>query len=245
LGESGQWPSRGFYSGLVDFAGFIKPRGYYRKALWSNEPTAYLGTYPNRHSQSGPSMDAWPFWNYEEGQIIRVVCYTNAEKAALFLNGKPVNAVPMYDKNSGIFYWDIPYHAGKLEVRAYNREQEVATYALQTSGRPYSITATVDKQRLKKENDLAHVILQIVDEKSLPVMLSEDEITCKIEGPAKLLGLEAGNNFDMGDYTDHVQRAFHGRLLAYIQTTGQPGEITIKFSAPWLKPVEVKLEVEE
>ena len=245
LGESGKWPSRGFYSGLVDFAGFIKPRGYYRKALWSNEPTVYLGTYPNRHAQSGPSMDAWSFWNYEEGQAIRVVCYTNTEKVSLFLNGKTVSDIPSYDKNTGVFYWDIPYHAGTLEVRAYNGEQEVAAYSIQTSGRPHSITATADKQRLKKEKDLAHVILQIVDEKGIPVMLSEDEITCKIEGPAKLLGLEAGNNSDMGDYTDNVQRAFHGRLLAYIQTTGQAGEIKLKFSAPWLKPVEVKLESKE
>lgn len=30
LGESGPWPSSGFYSGLLDFGGFIKPRGYFR-----------------------------------------------------------------------------------------------------------------------------------------------------------------------------------------------------------------------
>ena len=46
LGESGKWPSRGFYSGLLDFAGFIKPRGYFRQSLWDEKPMAYLGTYP-------------------------------------------------------------------------------------------------------------------------------------------------------------------------------------------------------
>ncbi|ULT25139.1 hypothetical protein KUH03_40920 [Sphingobacterium sp. E70] len=46
LGESGRWPSRGFYSGLLDFAGFIKPRGYFRQSLWAEKPMAYLGTYP-------------------------------------------------------------------------------------------------------------------------------------------------------------------------------------------------------
>lgn len=45
LGESGVWPARGFYSGLLDFGGFMKPRGHFRKALWSNEPSIYLGTY--------------------------------------------------------------------------------------------------------------------------------------------------------------------------------------------------------
>jgi beta-galactosidase/beta-glucuronidase len=33
LGESRKWPSRGFNSGLLDFAGFIKPIGYFRQSL--------------------------------------------------------------------------------------------------------------------------------------------------------------------------------------------------------------------
>jgi hypothetical protein len=53
--------------------------------------------------------------------------------------------------------------------------------------------------------------------------------------------LEAGNNADMSDYTDNVQRAFHGRLLAYIQATGEAGDITVLFTSTWLKPVEVKI----
>jgi hypothetical protein len=242
LGESGVWPSRGFYSGLLDFAGFIKPRGYFRKALWADEPTIYLGTYPVRKPQWGLSMDAWSVWNYEEGQSVRVVCYTNVEKAQLFLNDKPVGATKECDDNTGIIYWDIPFHAGKLEVAGFNGEREVTRYAIQTSGRPYALTATVDTSVLKKDKSLAHIIVQIVDENGYPVILSNDEITCRIEGPARLLGLEAGNNSDMGDYTDNVQRAFHGRLLAYIQTTGQTGDIKVKFSTPWLKTAEVTLE---
>src|SRR5690606_34194340 len=42
LGESGRWPSRGFYSGLLDLKGELKPRGYFRQSLWSEEPMAYL-----------------------------------------------------------------------------------------------------------------------------------------------------------------------------------------------------------
>jgi hypothetical protein len=91
---------------------------------------------------------------------------------------------------------------------------------------------------------LAHVTLQIVDENGLPVFLSDDEITCTIEGPARLLGLESSNNSDMGNYRDNKQRAFAGRLLAYIQTTGTSGEIRLKFTAPWLKPAEVRLQTE-
>ncbi|MDR1682169.1 MAG: DUF4982 domain-containing protein [Candidatus Symbiothrix sp.] len=238
LGESGKWPSRGFYSGLVDFAGFIKPRGYYRKALWSDEPTVYLGTYPNRFLKSKVSMDAYSIWNYKEKELIRVVCYTNAEKVRLFLNNKPIHKAPKFDKNTGIYYWDVPYQAGKLEVRSFNGEKEVGNYNIQTSGEAFAITATVSNY----ENNLAHIVVQVTDENGVPVMLTDNEITCEIEGPAHLLGLEAGNNSDMGDYTDNVQGVFHGRLLAYIQTVGTSGEITVKFTSPSLKAADVKLK---
>ncbi len=46
LGESGRWPSRGLNTGLLDFGSFKKPRGWFRAALWSEEPVCYIGAYP-------------------------------------------------------------------------------------------------------------------------------------------------------------------------------------------------------
>lgn len=56
LGESGRWPSRGFYSGLIDFGGFIKPRGYFRQSLWSDKSMVYVGTYPTPDVKSKKSF---------------------------------------------------------------------------------------------------------------------------------------------------------------------------------------------
>ena len=53
-------------------------------------------------------MAEWSVWNYEEGQSIRVVCYTNDAKARLELNGKIVGEMKDYDDNTGIIDWDIP-----------------------------------------------------------------------------------------------------------------------------------------
>jgi len=262
LGESGRWPSRGFYSGLLDFGGFIKPRGYFRQSLWSEKPVSYLGTYLTPGKGAGnqmadvwsqtessrverfPSMDAWSIWNYEEGQSIRVVCYSNAAKARLELNGSVVGQAKEYDEQVGITYWDIPFKPGKLEVIGMDAQgNEITRYAIQTSGRPYAITAQVVDKEISKNSGLAQIILQIVDEKGIPVMISDDEIICQISGPARLLGLEASNNSDMGDYTDNVQRAFHGKLLAYLKATGEEGPLKVRFSAPWLKAIEVEIMV--
>lgn len=82
LGESGRWPSRGLYTGLLDFGSFPKPRGYFRASLWSEKPVTYIGTYPKH---DWVSMDAWDLWNYEPGQLIRVVCYTKNKRSLIGL----------------------------------------------------------------------------------------------------------------------------------------------------------------
>jgi hypothetical protein len=192
-----------------------------------------------------PSMDAWSLWNYEEGQSIRVVCYTNADKAKLLLNGAEVGETKEYDDNTGIIFWDIPYSAGKLEVIGMdNANNHVSSYTIQTSNRPHALRVIQADNQIDKESGLAHVVVQVVDENGVPVMYSDDEVTCRISGPAKLLGLEASNNTDMSDYTDNKHRVFHGRILAYVQATGEEGEIKIDFTSPWLEPVEVKLMAE-
>lgn len=241
LGESGVWPSRGFYSGLLDFGGFKKPRAYFRESLWSNKPMVYIGTYLQANHLS---MDAWPIWNYTDGEKIRVVCYTNCTKAKLLLNGKIVGEVKEYDDTTGILYWDIPYQEGTLEVVALDKNNaEQAKYSIRSSNRPYALTANAMDNSLQINGDVTHVVIEIVDENGIPVMLADNEITCEIEGPARLLGLEASNNADMSDYTDNKQRAFHGRLLAYIQSSGEIGDVTVKFSSPWVKETKVKLNI--
>ena len=244
LGESGAWPSRGFYSGFLDFGGFLKPRGHFRQALWSTKPVTWLGTYPQPKRMNLLSTDAWPVWNYNPGEMIRVVCYTNASKNRLMLNGKQVGDVISYDDKTGVIYWDIPYQEGKLEVIGMDKDNlEICKYALQSSGRPYAVNAQTDLNRISKNQGMAQVVVQIIDEKGIPVMISEDEVTCNIDGPAVLKGLEASNNTDMGNYTDNVQRVYHGRLIAYIQATGKEGTVKLSFSAPWLKGASVVIDV--
>jgi hypothetical protein len=60
----------------------------------------------------------------------------------------------------------------------------------------------------------------------------------------------------MESYTDNRQNAYHGLLMAYIQATGDAGitgeaskkngvvdEIRVRFSSPWLHPVETVIKI--
>lgn len=242
LGEAGAWPSRGLYTGLLDFGSFKKPRGWHRASLWSEKPVTYIGTYP-KHDYLSP--DAWDIWNYEPGQNIRVVCYTNAPQARLLLDGKVVGEMKPYETKSGIIHWDIPFQAGELKAEGCDAEGKVlSSYTIRTSGRPYAIRVSADRTRLSAARATAHITVEVVDEEGVVVKLSDNDITCRIEGPARLLGLEGSDNSDMSDYTDNHQRVYHGRLLTYIQTTGEKGSIRVRFTSPLLKGAEITLEAE-
>jgi len=161
----------------------------------------------------------------------------------LMLNNKQVGDSKNLDDNTGVIYWDIPFQEGKLTVEGMDKDNhKICQYELQSSENPYAIKVLPDLTTIKNKKGLAQVVIQVVDKNGIPVMISEDEVTCTIEGPAKLLGLEASNNADMGNYRDNVQRVYHGRLIAYIQATGKTGKVNIKFSSPWLKDGIVSIE---
>ena len=246
LGESNAWPSRGFYSGLLDFGSFPKPRGRFFASLWSESPVCYLGTSLPRPGgrARGDTTDAWDSWNYEPGQTVRVVCYTNAASAALFLNGKQVGTRQDYNRQTGIIGWDVPYAPGTLRAVGYDASgKEESSYEITTSLRPKSLRVSADRTALRV-GGVAHLTVEVLDDNGNFVPLADNEITCTVEGPAVLLGLEGSDNRDMGSYTDNVQRAYRGRLLAYLRATGA-GPVTVRFSAPLLQGASVTLSAAE
>jgi beta-galactosidase len=234
LGESRPWPARGSRSGMLDLAGFKKPRAYFRQSLWSAEPMIYLGT----------GRDPFPLWNYQTGDTIRVTSYTNCQSARLFLNGRPIGTTREYDDETGIIFWDIPFEEGKLEAVGYNSGQEAARYSIETSSRPHSIKASLWSNTISSASGVAQVEIQIVDENGKPVFLSSNEITCRTEGPVKLLGLEAANPTDTGDYKTNRLRVYQGKMIAYIQSTGEKGTGMVTFTSPWLEGASVEIEFE-
>lgn len=244
LGESGRYPSRGLNTGMIDFAGFLKPEGYLRKVMWSEEPVAYVGTTIPPRGGRGYQRGAQPMWNYRDGMEIAAVASFNTPYARLVLNGKVVGEERPYNSDTYMTSWVIPYEKGTLTVEGLNEEREVVTeYTLKTTGRPDSIVAQVDNDEISCNRGVAQIEIQIVDENGLPVFLADNKIQCMTYGPIRLLGLESGSNSDMTDNKARSKRVHNGRLVAYVQATGEPGRAGISFTSAWLKPCLVKIEV--
>lgn len=242
LGESGVWPSRGFTTGLIDLAGNIKPQGYFRRALWSESPVVYVGAYPLGKAGKWMLTNAPAIWNYEDGEQVRVAAYTNCDEAELYLNGRRIGERKPYDDKTAVIYWDIPYSAGVLKVVGYKKGKTVADDEIRTSGLPYAVKASLDRTEKLHAGDCLHLLIHIEDEQGIPVVLADNEVTCEIQGPARLLGLESSYDNAADNFRDNIQRCKNGKLLGYVFATGK-GTVTIKLTSPLLKPAVLTFQV--
>ncbi len=256
LGESGAWPSRGLGTGLIDFAGFLKPRGHFFASLWRTDPVAYIGTQAirggnnqwggnnrgNRNGRVNLSTDAWDNWNYQDGQTIRVLCYTNQPYAHLLLNGREVGEKKERDDNTGIIYWEIPYEAGTLRVEGLDKSGPATThYDIRTHGEAKSISALEIVNGKSSNSKCLHLLINIVDAQGIRVLDYRKDVKCEVISGGKLLGLENANNSDMSAPKQNHKNANRGQLLAYILRTNPSAPAKVRITAEGLDPIEVNI----
>ena len=197
----------------------------------------YIGTYPVGVQREGSRQSnrrafwvspyADDVWNYRAGQTVRVVCYTNAADARLLLNGQLVAQPSQVDEATGIRYWDVSYVAGTLRCEADNG----ASYEIVTPKSPYALRVSTDS--------VAHVFVEVVDEDGRLVKGADHEVQLTVHG-ARLLGMENGNMMDTSvagrqPRDAYRLRVYNGRLVAYIEPTGDGQSLAISASSPYLK----------
>jgi len=250
LGEAGRFPMRSNTAGVIDLAGNKKPEFYFRQSLWSDRPMVFIGT-TDRLTERGP-VSLWahkrvePTWNYEKGKTVSVNAFTNCEEVELFLNSKSLGTKKMADFKNRVITWEIPFEEGTLKAVARNAGSEVAKYELKTTGSTKAIIAACNETALKADRqDISHIFVTLCDESGNMVYTANNEITCEITGPARLIGMEDSNPSNTEDYKDNKQKAFRGKLLIYIQSLDEPGPVTIKLSSPEMTGTTIELNVME
>ncbi|MDX1934558.1 MAG: glycoside hydrolase family 2 TIM barrel-domain containing protein, partial [Capsulimonadales bacterium] len=249
LGEAHGWPARSNTAGILDLAGNRKPEFYFRRCLWNPEPMVWLGSreVPTEQEQAGlwSHQKAQPVWEGREGESIRVVCFTNCDTVELFLNGRWLGVLPREVDGPHLVFRDVAYQPGTLTARGFLSGREVASAFLRTSGPPRKLRVEADSSVLTADGrDLVHLEVLVTDADGTPVFDGDHEITWTIDGPARLLCLESGDPASHEDYRSDRRRAFRGRLLGYVGSTRECGEITVRLTAPELEGAVVTLRSE-
>ena len=119
----------------------------------------------------------------------------------------------------------------------------MASYQITTTGRPAALKLTTDKSTLTGRGRVAHVIIEVVDSEGRTIPLSDNEISVRVNGAGRLLGLEGGDISDTSNLRDARQRVVRGRLLAYVEAVGDNGSITVRADSPLLDGAEMTIKV--
>lgn len=239
VGEARKWPVRSSGAGLANMAGFPKNDYFVRQSLWSDKPMAYLMVM--KAGENDPDRFMWNAdskWNWQDGDQLKVGGVTNTEEAELFLNGTSLGR----KRADGPEYpsWNLPFKAGILLLKGFNKEAEVSSYTLATATEAVQINAKSDRKEFSKSaKGVSHIEIDLRDSKGNLVYDSSNEITVKIEGPAILLGLESGSLDSHESYQSAARKVYRGRLLAYIQSTAGAGTVKVTLSAAGLKPATI------
>lgn len=247
LGEAGKWPQRSNGAGLLDLAAFKKPEYFYRQSIWAEKPMVYIGA---REVKKTEDRGIWshksvqPVWNWPANSKMRVDCFTNCQEAELFLNGKSLGKLSRSLSRGNIPSWEVDYEPGELMLKGYNNGIQAGTYTIKTSTGASAIKASADATVFAKNTKgLSQVEIQITDKNGNPVFDAENQVKVTIIGPAKLLGMESGSTSSHEDYQSPIRAAVKGRLLAYVQTTGKPGKVTVQLSSAGLKTSTIFLTI--
>lgn len=252
LGEAGRWPQRGADFGLFDLAGFLKPRGAFRAALWSAEPVVYLAAatasaarVASQSGQGTPLLDQQKrakvaeHWNWTAGEPIVVSAYANTPEVQLWLNGRQVGTQKAADAVEGILSWTLPFEPGELKAVGLKDGRPVAEFRLQTAG----AAARVELQRVAAAQDgVEQIAFFIVDAQGHRVPDAAQTLHFELQGPVEILGIGNGNLADVDDPRDAEHAAFEGRGLAILRRTDsgtRPAHLRV--SAPGLAAAELNL----
>ena len=238
------FPANSSYFGAVDTAGFPKDIFYYYQSQWKKEPMLHI----------------LPHWNWTEGETVRVLAYTNADKVELFLNGESLGERSYVIKKTtwGSTYketkegntyleWAVPFEPGMLTaVGKDEKNQIIAEDKVVTAGKPSNIRLTADRDVLQADGqDLSFITVDVVDSEGHIVPTADNLVMFSLSGAGELVGVDNGNAASIESYKDNQRQAFNGKALAIVQSSKQSGTILLKASAVGLTEDSISIMTEQ
>ncbi len=226
IGEPTPYHTKNSYFGQIDTAGFPKDSYYIYQSCWTDY-------------RENPMIHIFPYWDFNEGQLIDVMVCTNAPEMELFFNGvsKGITYIDTKHKKELVKKYVIPYEKGELRAVAYDDCGNIIAEDIKRSfGDAESIVLKPDKTSLKADGeDLLFVEISVCDKDGNPVENANNRINISVTGAGRLVGLDNGDSTDMDSYKGTSKRLFSGKLLAVIASKTMGGKIHVRADSPGLK----------
>ncbi|MFD1177875.1 glycoside hydrolase family 2 TIM barrel-domain containing protein [Paenibacillus puldeungensis] len=222
IGEPTPYHTKNSYFGQIDTATFPKDSYYIYQAAWTDY-------------RKNPMVHLFPYWDFNDGQMIDVRVCSNAPRVELRLDGKTIGAEDIDHKQGDqlVGWWKIPYTAGELQAIAYDEAGRIiATDVRSSFGDAKAIRLRADKGELTANGmDLVFVEIGVEDENGCTVENANNRMHVQVTGAGRLLGLDNGDSTDYDPYKGRSRRLFGGKLMAIIGATLEPGDIRLDVSS--------------
>ena len=197
------------------------------------EPDGYYGKIKTTMWSVWPAYESWT-WPGHEGKNIDVEVYSHEPKVRLYLNDQLIGEKEVAQ---GMATFTLPYQPGTL--RTEGGEEKVS---LKTAGEAKTIRLTADRTTLKADGqDLAFITVELTDANGIVNLTANNELTASVSGPATLIGFGNADIKDCDRYTDSTHKAWKGRALLVVRSTGKKGKATITVQGKGLKTAHINL----
>ncbi len=217
IGEPTPYWTKNSYFGHIDTAGFPKDSFYAYKAEWAKN--------------AEPFVHLFPYWDFNEGQLIDIFIYSNCHESELFVNGVSKGRYTHDHVNGETLSgrWKVPYEKGEIKAVGYDEQGNAVCEQVHHSfGDPARIVLTPNKTTMKANcEDLIFVEISMADESGYTVENARNRVNITVTGAGRLVGMDNGDSSDYGQYQESERKLFNGKLLAIIAATDKAGEITV------------------
>ena len=252
--EGDFYPWHGAYCGDIDLLGWRKPISHYRNILWNNSEKIYMAVKepnPENGKITETLWSVWPTWESwtwpgHEGNDLHVEVYSKYSSVRLYLDEKLIGEQQTTIDQEYKTTFILPYKAGVLKAVGVKDNKEIESKILRSAGPAVKIKLTPDKKKIKSNRqDLAYVLVELVDKNGNINPNAVNKLQFKIEGPGMIAGVDNANLKDLDNYVGNSRKAWNGKAMVVIRSTNAEGNINLKVSSPGLIEAVVKIKAEK
>ncbi len=237
IGEPTPYSSKNSFFGIIDTAGFPKASYWFYKSFWNKKDKT-------------PFIFLMPYWDYNEGQLIDVIAYSNLPVLVLSVNGElsPPQTLDLAHGDKLCGHWQVKYSRNSdIKVYGYNDISEVkgeytACEEIKAFGEPTGIRLIPDRTEINADGrSLCFIEINVLDKDGREVANANDRIKLTVSGAGRLVGMDNGDSTDYESYKNDNRRLFSGKLLAIVQSTFEAGSITVTAEGAGLQTANITI----
>ncbi len=233
--DTDNWPSHSSVFGIIDLASLPKDRYYLYRSLWNEE---------------SPTLHVLPHWTWPDrvGQVTPVFVYTSYPSAEIFINGKSQGVRTKNDstlmERFRLMWHDVAYEPGEITVVAYREDgTEAARKTTRTASEASRIELVPARKSITADGkDLMYVTVKITDKDGNLSPADSRKVSFEVSGAGSFRAVANGDPTCLELFHEPSMHAFSGMLTVIVQSTDNPGTITLKATAEGVESAVLKFK---